>query len=441
MRRTKFGLRPTVFAKLSMILILTGIIVNALIIFGMRYVALPGAEPKGSLDHNIELYVRSLATEVGDPPTAAKMYEVAKRTGFDVRVTSLTGQTLMQTSHDLPPIPPEAIGKLGYQHSAFRPGYGVRPFAIFDTGSAQVGIYAPVSPFLTGKMRIIIVVILLTSFTFAIGNLAAQRVLKPFNALSEGVRAVSEGRFEVTMPEKGDDEFRVLARGFNAMTERIVSMMKSKQQLLLDVSHELRSPISRMMMTVGMMPKDEDRERLERNLKEMESMISGVLEMSRLESAERPLQLTDVDLTKVVCRIADLFDPRAATISLTLPNVPVVIKADEIQVQVLLRNLVENAVKYSDASSRPIEVAVEVRGGDAVIEVKDRGVGIPAEDLPNVTEPFYRVDRSRSKATGGFGLGLSLCQRIMKSHSGRLEIASPGLGAGTTATAAFPLDS
>ncbi len=439
-RRGKFGLRPTVFAKLSAILIVTGILVNALIIFGMRYISLPGTDAREIIDRNVEFYLRSLTAEVGEPPTEAKMRAVKERTGLDLKARFAGGQ-IIQTSPGLPEILPQDVVSKEFLRSAARPGYGERPYGIVPLRTSHVVLYAPESTILSGNTRVILAVIVLVSFAFFVGNLAARRVLKPFNALSEGVKAVSEGRFDVTMREKGDDEFRVLAKGFNAMTQRIVAMIKGKQQLLLDVSHELRSPISRMMMTVGMMPRGEDRERLERNLKEMESMISGVLEMSRLESAERALSLADVDLRKAVLRAAGLFDPRTATLLLSLPHDPVVVRADEQQVQVLLRNLIENAVKYSDAATKPIEIVVTKRHGDALIEVKDRGIGIPKEDLPNVTEPFYRVDRSRTKATGGFGLGLSLCQRIMASHAGSLEIDSPGLGHGTTAAASFPLHS
>lgn len=439
-RRGKLGLRFSVFAKLSAILILTGILVNALIIFGMRYFSLPGTDARETIDRNIEFYLRTLAQEVGDPPSLERMQEVRNRTGLEVRAYTKDGQALT-TNDALPGISQENLNNYDFFRTPARPGFGERPYGIVPLGNTVVALYAPENTILSGNTRVIMAVIVLVSFAFFVGNLAARRVLKPFNALSIGVKAVTEGRFDVLMEEKGDDEFRVVARGFNAMTRRIVQMIKAKQQLLLDVSHELRSPISRMMMTVGMMPKGEDRERLERNLKEMESMISGVLEMSRLEAEGRRLSLAPVDLGKAVVRAASLYDPRSAQLSLSLPHDPVVVKADEQQVQVLLRNLIENAVKYSDASAKPIEILVSQQAFGGVIEVKDRGIGIPKEDLPNVTEPFYRVDRSRTKATGGFGLGLSLCQRIMKSHGGTLEIRSPGLGLGTTASASFPLNS
>ena len=117
----------------------------------------------------------------------------------------------------------------------------------------------------------------------------------------------------------------------------------------------------------------------------------------------------------------------------------VVLSIDPHKARTVLKNIIDNAVKYSRESHQPVEIAAAKEEAAYRISVQDFGIGIPAEDLPRVFEPFFRVDLSRSRATGGFGLGLSLCQAIMKAHGGDIRIDSE-LGKGTLVTIRFPFN-
>jgi len=114
-----------------------------------------------------------------------------------------------------------------------------------------------------------------------------------------------------------------------------------------------------------------------------------------------------------------------------------VIRADRARVRKVLANVLDNAMKYSPEGAEPVRVSIEAWADEVKVRIEDRGVGIPESELPKIFEPFYRVDRSRSRETGGYGLGLSLCKRILEAHGGSIAIASRE-GEGTEVTLAFP---
>jgi signal transduction histidine kinase len=116
------------------------------------------------------------------------------------------------------------------------------------------------------------------------------------------------------------------------------------------------------------------------------------------------------------------------------------VETDAEQIKTVFENVLNNAIKYSEAESKPVEVTCELRAPCAVIRIRDYGIGIPPEDLAHIFEPFYRVDKSRAKDTGGYGLGLSLCKTIMEAHDGKIEVQSTPQE-GTTVSLYFPITS
>jgi signal transduction histidine kinase len=163
----------------------------------------------------------------------------------------------------------------------------------------------------------------------------------------------------------------------------------------------------------------------------MEAMVGELLELERLRDG-RGVQRTAVDLGALASDVARAFDGVPPGVAIE-PNGTMVAAVDESRIRMVLRNLIENAIKYSLADSGPVRVRLEQRAGIVSIEVRDDGVGIPEDDLAQVFVPFFRVDRSRSKKTGGYGLGLSICQRIAEAHGGRVTVKSaPGQGAAFT---------
>jgi signal transduction histidine kinase len=173
------------------------------------------------------------------------------------------------------------------------------------------------------------------------------------------------------------------------------------------------------------------------DLSEMEAMIGEILEAARLDSANGRLHLADFDLRALTEDVLRLFQGRAPGVTLA-PGASPRVRVDADRVRKVVANLIDNALKYSRDQARPVEVEIRAGNTEVTLSVRDHGAGIPEEDLPRLFEPFYRVDRSRSRDTGGYGLGLSLCKRIMEAHGGSIAVTS-GRGAGAVATLVFPI--
>jgi signal transduction histidine kinase len=271
---------------------------------------------------------------------------------------------------------------------------------------------------------------------FAAAHVVFRRALRPLGALQEGVARMSAGDLDVSLPNLTRDEFGVLTDAFNGMAARVRQMVVSRDQLLLDVSHELRSPLTRLKVALALLPDSAKKAQAESDVAEMGAMIGELLEFERLrEGRTRPL--THADLGQVLHEAARPWQegPPGVRVLVSPPEIPVAV--DVHGVRTVLRNLLGNAVKYSLPDSRPVELSLTRTQSALVLRVVDDGSGIPEADLARVFDPFFRVDRSRSRKTGGYGLGLSICKRIVEAHGGRIEASNnPGRGACFTLT--FP---
>jgi signal transduction histidine kinase len=245
-----------------------------------------------------------------------------------------------------------------------------------------------------------------------------RRLLAPIRVLSHGVARLGEGRFETLTARPTRDEFGALTTAFNQMVERLRAMMQARDQLLLDVSHELRSPLTRLKVALALLPQDERRTRMDADVAEMEAMVGELLELERLRDGTG-VQRSVVDVGALVADVAQVFEGQAPGVEIASHRL-ISATLDGPRIRMVVRNLVENAVKYSLPDSRPVRIELEASDSAVVIRVRDDGAGIPEAELSRIFLPFYRVDRSRSKKTGGYGLGLSICQRIAEAHGGTL---------------------
>jgi len=244
--------------------------------------------------------------------------------------------------------------------------------------------------------------------------------------LNDGVTRLGEGDLAVNVPRTTRDEFGTLTDAFNRMAGRVREMVVTRDQLLIDVSHELRSPLTRMKVALELLPDDAQKTRLTGDVAEMERMISGLLELERLR-AGKGVTLLRQDIVPIVREVVASYEDRPPGVELVLNGVSdLVLDADAAQLRTVLRNLLENAMKYSLADSRSVRVTISRNDRSADVRVADDGVGIPSEDAERIFEPFFRVDRSRSKESGGYGLGLSICKRVMEAHRGAIVLEANG---------------
>ena len=228
-----------------------------------------------------------------------------------------------------------------------------------------------------------------------------QKMLRPLRVLNDGVTRLGEGDLGVMVPRTTTDEFGRLTDTFNLMAGRVREMITARDRLLIDVSHELRSPLTRMKVALELMPDDTQRARLSSDVVEMEKMISGLLELERLRTG-RGVKLVRQDITPIVREVVATYEDRAPGVRFSTDGerqVPAEVDAE--QLRSVMRNLLENAVKYSLADSKTIQVTVAARDDGVLVRVTDDGVGIPREDGERIFEPFFgSTGRGRRKAAG-----------------------------------------
>jgi signal transduction histidine kinase len=275
----------------------------------------------------------------------------------------------------------------------------------------------------------------------------ARSIAAPVERLTAAARALGAGDLSARAGVKARGELGELGGAFDEMAARLQRLVESERELLANVSHELRTPLARIRVALELAAEG-DAERARRylaeigqDLAELDGLVEEVLAAARLETrgaAALPLEAAPVDLARLAEDAAQRFraahDGRALEVTLgaALPAV----RGDAALLRRLLRNLLDNAAKYSEPPA-PVGLAVREEDGAAVLEVSDRGIGIAPEDLPRLFTPFFRTDRSRARGTGGTGLGLALAKRIAEAHGGTIS-AESAPGAGTTFRVRLP---
>lgn len=273
---------------------------------------------------------------------------------------------------------------------------------------------------------------------FAGCYLAVRRLFYPLEDIRIGTRRIGEGQLDYRIPIRRQDEFGRLSQRINHMADQVKRMLEGQRQLLLSLSHELRTPLTRARLALEFIHDKEVRSHLEYDLASMERMITELLEGERLNTQGRQMSRSRVNLNKLMTEVlrGDFPNDRHR-ISLSVPPAPAHLSVNAFRLRMLVRNLVENALRYNPQDGKPVEVSLRVEDKTAAIRVQDHGPGIEPEHLEQVTSAFYRADPSRGAGTGRHGLGLYLCRVIAEAHGGAVEVASPP-GSGACITARIP---
>ena len=285
--------------------------------------------------------------------------------------------------------------------------------------------------------------------------LTARWIARPLTRLSQMAISLGQGDFRARseLTQDRNDEVGEVARAFDEMAERIQRLLQTEKELLANVAHELRTPLSRIRVALEIAGEGDAAAvrsslgEIAVDLAELEALINDVLTAARFELADGvapssgfALHLQELAPRAIAKRSAELFRGRHPTRPFTseLGEGAGVIDADPILLRRVLDNLLENAHKYSPEPDSEISLRVSEHGDRACFTVRDQGLGIPAEDLPLVFNAFFRGERSRSRGSGGVGLGLTLAKRIVEAHGGSIEVES-GLGMGSTFRAFLPV--
>ncbi|MEO8698446.1 MAG: HAMP domain-containing sensor histidine kinase [Kofleriaceae bacterium] len=311
---------------------------------------------------------------------------------------------------------------------------------VVGAGGTYAVIVAPPPPSVPWHLVMLLGSALLLGFVFVAGPLAYS-IARPIERLGVLARELGSGNLAVRAKLTRRDEIGDLARSFDTMAGQIQQLRSAERALLDDVSHELRTPLSRMRVVLDL-ASDADPERVRRYLAEIaidlaeldhlidDILVSSQLDPDRWEAARPPLHKAAIAVDDLVEASVSRFRMRSPERTVEAPPRAqpaaagaLIVDGDLAMLRRALDNLLDNARKYS-AAGAPIEVRV-ARDRDAVrVEVVDRGVGIAPEDQPRVFSAFFRADRSRTRASGGVGLGLALVRRIVEAHGGTVGFES-----------------
>lgn len=270
----------------------------------------------------------------------------------------------------------------------------------------------------------------------AVGYWVIRRMLKPVQDIKHGVMCMGQGELNYRVPVRSDNDLGELVGSINQMAGDIEGMLDAKRQLLLAVSHELRSPLTRAKVAVSMLEESNTQASIAEDLTEMQNLISEILEAERMNGPHATLNRTTTKVERLIRSVAEEFTGTALRIELDTPLPDMAL--DEMRIRMLLRNLISNATTHSHSADFPPVISAGLQDQTLQLGVQDFGEGIAAEHLAHLTEPFYRADASRTRTTGGFGLGLHLCRLIAEAHGGKLVISSVP-GEGSTMAVELPL--
>ncbi|MFO1217804.1 MAG: ATP-binding protein [Burkholderiaceae bacterium] len=418
--------RHSIQWRLVTLFLLLALATSGVFLFGMQRVIAGGWQ--GYVKPMVSDYADRLAAEIGSPPDAARAQALAGRLPIRVRIE---GPRVQFDSHP---------GYAAYRRFGRGDEHDGEGFSLVrHTADGHRVTFGLASPLAVERPRTfgwltLAALLLLTAVAYA----AVRRLLRPLKAINAGVARFGGGDFTQPIPVQRRDELGDLADRINTMARSLHGMLDAKRALLLAISHELRSPLTRARVNAELVGEGEHRDALLRDLGAMRDLIADLLESERLATGHAALQTEPVQLAALV-REAVAAQFAGVPLELQLAEGLPTLQADPTRVKLLLRNLIDNALRHGAGAARPPVISL-AREAEAHVDltVRDFGPGVSDEQLAHLAEPFHRADAARARSTGGVGLGLYLCRLVMVAHGGKLGFgrAEPGLAV----TARFPVN-
>jgi len=264
--------------------------------------------------------------------------------------------------------------------------------------------------------------------------LVTAYITRPVQHLADAVERFGHGELAVRATPRSKDEIGNLSRSFNAMAERIQTLLTTERQLLQDVSHELRSPLARLTFEAEMVRKSTDRHasatRLRHEIERLSELVETLIDMARAEGEPGAVEMEEFclnDLLAMTVEDCDV-DAQGAGCRIDVSSEPeIIVQGNAELIRRAVENVVRNAIRYSPRDGS-VEVSLKREGDTANLTVRDYGPGIPDSLTQRIFDPFFRADASRDERTGGLGLGLAIARRAVRVHNGDITAkdASPG---------------
>jgi len=408
-------IKSSVFLKLGIILIAFVILVNSLTSFFV-YFSLE-RDPLSMLHRYPVLLNKYVIQDVGTPPDTAKARELSRELNLNIRYEL---NNFHWTTDESMAAADEILKQKNSDTSKSFSRYKSRLYSVTKVENG----YITISPWLprdfANTPKAIIAVICFFTIVIIFLYFALRWLLSPIKTLSKGVEEISKGKLDYRIDLKSKDEFGKLAGLINNMTDNIQSSMKAKETLLVDVSHELRTPLTRMKLSSEFIDNEKIKNRIKGDVNEMEHMVGELLDNYKKENTLSKPVIAEFDLNELIKDTSDKFSSDRLNFINTKNKFSV--KADKKKIEIVVKNLIDNALKYSKDNVEIITERNSENPNGFILRIKDKGVGIPSAEVKYIFEPFYRVDKSRNKAITGYGLGLNIVKKIIDGHGGTIEV-------------------
>ncbi len=413
--------RYSIFIKLMLLFLVFILLANFSIGFILSRIIGKGP-PQGSPERFPVPVQKYIISRIGDPPDTNLARRVSDELQVNFRIESSgISWTNDESIPDIPRLREEKDFRSDGQNFIVR--LRGRPIIVNKTDDGYI-IFSPFMPRdLINETNVVIAVVLIITILAVMLYLALSWIFGPIKKLSEGVEMISEGNFDNTIIVNRKDELGNLAASINEMKENISSMIKSKESLLIDVSHELRSPLTRIKLANEFIDDPKIHNKIRDDVKEMELMITELLETYRMDHEQGKFSIEKADIVKLIKDVISKFEFKDIQFSSQFAEKEIFI--DRRKIETVFRNIIDNAVKYSEGRKVAVDIYERDENRDSVfVSVKDKGRGIEEEELGKIFEPFYRIDKSRDKKIRGYGLGLSLVKKILEGHNAEIEVKS-----------------
>ena len=337
------------------------------------------------------------------------------------------------------------FGPRYYEISSFFRFFGddhlnvMRPIVSGMSTKGYVSVHMPVSQFhamLDSYVSIMLLIVLIVYFTgFAMIILLINSVIQPLRKIRAGAVEMAAGHLDHRIEVSSEDEIGDVAASMNRMAENLQQTGETQKKFISNISHDFRSPLTSIKgfteaIIDGTIPPENQEKYLRiiaSEVERLENLSSDTLTLSKLDSRDQPLNLSDLDINSTIRNTAAVFEgicrKEKISFNLILLGDALYVRADLARIQQVLYNLIDNAVKFSPPEST-ITIETSIRHGKAEVRIRDEGIGIKKEDLDKIWDRFFKADTSRGKDKMGTGLGLAIVREIIRLHDQTIEVTS-----------------
>jgi len=380
---------------------------------------------------HLSLHVNYVRQDIGDPPRIERAIEITRQVPVDIRIHG--ADVDWASDPDFPTMDELSFGSSDVFGD--EPGSWVdeledvefatlreHRFLKIDQGGFDIIVSTPRIADTASGPDLLPIILTIGLVWLFVAYLAVNWLFRPIRDIRQGASRIGQGDFAYRIGNYRHDELGDLAEDVNKLAGDVGRMLDAKRQLLLGISHELRSPLSRLRLALEFIDDDDHKQNVRAEIEEMEQIISTLLEAERLNTRHAALNRTNVLIADLVEQLLDsYFERDQERISVDIPDSSLEANVDDVRIVLVMKNLISNAVRYSTGGDSSIVIGARREDNELVLTVQDEGPGISESQLENFAEPFYRGDSSRTRDTGGSGLGLYLAKLAVEAHGGTLD--------------------